>query len=144
MSENCCSSTTERRPACPGCNVSGYTTSRRTVLQHIEQPWDSVVEGDDWAVCETNDCRVMYFSAGQTVINVEQLRELPVFKSSGVGTLCHCFGVDGEAYQAMDVIERAVIRDWVTARTAEKLCSCDVRNPGGRCCLKDFRMLDNK
>jgi len=30
------------------------------------------------------------------------------------------------------------LKDFVVEQTKADVCACDIRNPSGRCCLKDF------
>jgi hypothetical protein len=64
----------------------------------------------------------------------EALREPVGQKGKGAeAMLCYCFDIHyGEA--ARD----ASLKRFVIEQTAAGCCSCEVRNPSGRCCLKDF------
>jgi hypothetical protein len=47
--------------------------------------------------------------------------------------LCYCFGISREDFK-----RDPGLRDFVVAKTKAGECSCETKNPSGRCCLKDF------
>jgi len=59
-----------------------------------------------------------------------------VKEASADTLLCYCFGVSKQDFQT-----DPATREFVVAQTKAGLCSCDTRNPSGRCCLKDFPKL---
>lgn len=51
-------------------------------------------------------------------------------------TLCYCFDI-----RFSDLADSASAKrchDFVIDETRNKVCSCEERNPSGRCCLRDF------
>ena len=77
---------------------------------------------------------MVYFGLDGSVINKSELRiKVGVKEKTNDAQICYCFGVS----KAL-AIQNSDIKAYVIQQTKEKNCACDIRNPSGRCCLKDF------
>lgn len=143
-------STSSKKHFCPHCTNTanppraGLKIPVTTVLHHLARPWQKepefaeVIE-QDYYFCSERTCPVVYFAEDNSLILQEALRTA-VGQKGGTddaafltGTLCYCFDVTyGQARQDDD------IKKFVVAKTKARQCACEVRNPTGRCCLKDF------
>jgi len=84
--------------------------------------------------CEDPACDVVYFGDDGSTLSKSRLRtRVGVKEGAGDSLLCYCFGVSYADYRS-----NPAVKDYVIAQTKAGLCSCDIRNPSGRCCLKDF------
>ena len=135
-----CCSTTESKPAhpkkmaCPGNGVAGTEVSDKTISHHIKQSWLWKDAGVRYFFCGDPECEIVYFGEDGSVINKNQLRTKVGVKESSDETLaCYCFGVT-----KADALADDTIREYVKFQTKHAQCSCEVSNPSGRCCLKDF------
>lgn len=141
---DCCSSAkmTKETPqnACGGCDETGRTVSRQTVIHHVKSEKLSCVETDEYKFCPSSNCPVVYYSAAGRVFNVEDMRELITAKASGNNRpLCYCFGfTEGEARKEIEQTGESSIPAKVTQFIKEKLCACEIRNPAGVCCLGEI------
>lgn len=115
---------------CPANGIEYPEVSARTIAHHIRNPWQWEGRGLRHYYCDDPACDVVYFGEDDSVILKSQLR---TEVKSADAPLCYCFGVN-----PADVRKDPEIRDFVAAQTRQGLCSCDTRNPYGRCCLKDF------
>ena len=123
-----------KKRCCPGNGVEGNEVSAKTISHHIKQSWKWKDNGIHYYFCDDPDCDIVYFGSDDSVILKSQLRMLVGVKETSNDTLaCYCFGVTKE-----DAINDSSIREYVMSQTKHAQCSCDVRNPSGRCCLKDF------
>lgn len=123
-----------RKFVCP-VNAQQYIeVAKKTILQHVKSPWKNPLQEDKYYFCDDPDCDVVYFGFNGSVINKSELRTIVGRKEkSDEELVCYCFGVSKKlARQSPD------IKIYVTQQTKENNCSCDVKNPSGRCCLKDF------
>ena len=144
MSDCCDSSASEnnsgdkksfpRKFTCP-VNAQQYIeVENKTILQHIKSPWEKKLQEEKYYFCDDPDCDVVYFGLSGSVINKSELRTLVGKKEASEDALvCYCFGVSKKL-----ATQNADIKTYVTQKTKEKNCACDIRNPSGRCCLKDF------
>lgn len=112
-----------RTPAgrCPRCGGEGKPVSTKTVQALAKAP------GGDYRLCPGAACDVVYFGAA-TILK----RDLSVrFKETeSPRPLCYCFGYTFEN------VDDAAERD-IRAKIKAGLCSCETKNPTGRCCLGD-------
>ena len=126
--------TQKNRHACPVNGKEYVEVPVSTIIHHIIEPWNWNDGGESFYFCDDPDCKVVYFSASNKVITQDQLRTHVGQKdSSGMATLCYCFGVSREDY-----MKDPRVKAYVLDQTKKQACSCDSRNPSGRCCLKDF------
>jgi hypothetical protein len=86
----------------------------KTVLHQIAEPWCWDGLQDTYFFCDDPDC--------------EGAKE-----GSKGALLCYCFGVSFH-----DAVENPEIRQFVIEQTKKGICACEIRNPSGKCCLKDF------
>ena len=136
---DCCSSSCKPEPspgkyACPVNGIEYKPVLLRTVIHHIQKPWQWKNTAQHYYFCDDPDCKVVYFGEDNSVINQDNLRTAVGIKDkSENSTICYCFGVSkGEA------IHNRNIKDYVITQTKEHKCNCETRNPSGKCCLKDF------
>jgi len=134
MADCCCSGTKKEEGVCPGHGGSCREVPYQTVLHHLKTPWKKAPVSQRYFFCEEDGCPVVYFGEDGTRFEEEALRERVGQKRKDTqDMLCYCFDICyGEA------AEDAAIKAYVVEQTRKGLCSCDIRNPSGRCCLKDF------
>jgi hypothetical protein len=119
------------------CPVNGRDypeVSARTVACHV-------AEGVVWRhgarhyfFCEDPACEVVYFGDdGSTILKTQLRTRVGLKEDTPDSLLCYCFGISREDFR-----RDPSRREFVVAKTRAGLCSCETRNPSGRCCLKDF------
>ncbi len=112
---------------CPVNGVIYPRVSERTMLHHLKAPWNEKIDDPE--------CDVMYFNERDETIHVERLRTEVGTKSRCPGdTVCYCFGVSSREAE-----DKPQLRTYIAKQTKAGKCACEIRNPFGRCCLKDFR-----
>jgi hypothetical protein len=139
-----CCSTSESKAAhpkkrsCPGNGIEGTEVSPKTISHQLKQAWKWQDMGLRYFFCADPECDVVYFGDDDSIITKSQLRtKVGVKESSNDTPACYCFGVT-----KADAISDPGIREYVMHQTKHAQCSCDVSNPSGRCCLKDFPRAD--
>jgi len=136
---DCCSpdkqpSTHPKHLRCPANGKQCAAVQLRTIAHHLNKPWLKTLKSQAYYFCDDPACDVVYFGQDGSVIKTGELRtRVGQKETTPERTLCYCFGV---TYQ--DAEQDPAIRDFVTTQTKQAACSCDTRNPSGRCCLKDF------
>lgn len=136
---DCCSSTNDtkkpvNRHICPNCSLENKPVSTSTILQHILNPWEWEFEEQQYYFCDNPECDVVYFSQDNSVIRKPELRtQVGIKTKSKDALLCYCYGI---SYRQVEEIPK--LKQFVIAKTKSQLCACEIRNPSGRCCLKDF------
>ena len=138
MSDCCKDSSCTVPPKKAACPLNGQLypqVARKTLLHHLNKPWQLDIPEQAYYFCDSKDCEVVYFGADKRSFTQAELRTHVGQKSSHPErTLCYCFDVtaqDTETY-------RDEPRAFVIEQTRNGSCDCEIRNPAGRCCLKDF------
>lgn len=105
-----------------------------TIAHHIKAPWAWEPSAERYYFCDAQDCDVAYFGDDKSVIPTSRLRtRIGVKERAKHDLLCYCFGVSRADFE-----RDPATREFVIAQTKIGACSCETRNPSGRCCLKDF------
>ena len=136
---DCCSSThatsvIPRKHRCPVCDKENIEVSVTTIIHHIKEPWRWQGKKQGYYFCEDPECDVVYFAQDDSLINKNELRTVVGIKEKSVNApVCYCFGVS-----AKEANENPEVKAFVLQKTKEHICACEIRNPSGRCCLKDF------
>jgi Zinc binding domain len=142
MSDCCCPpkpSPTGSVALCAECGAKGRSVERRTVLHHVRSELLARVSDDDYRVCPTPACAVVYYNTCGDVFTVNDVRELVTAKASGdARPLCYCFGfTEGDIRKELTQTGKTKIPAQISRFIKEKICACEIRNPAGACCLGD-------
>lgn len=137
MSDCCSSSLGEAPPRKHKCPVNGIEYAEvpaKTIFHHLKRPWEWKEEEQRYFFCEDPACNVVYFGEnGSTLLRADLRGMVGIKEMSPDSLLCYCFGISQQ-----DAAADPSLREFVVEKTRLGLCSCDTRNPSGRCCLKDF------
>jgi len=126
--------------ACSECGEIGRDVGRQTVFHHVKAEKLHLVGGEDYRFCSSKDCSVVYYSVSGRTLTVGDVRELVTSKTEGdERPLCYCFGfTEGFARREIAMAGRSSIPAQVGQFIKERLCSCEIRNPSGVCCLGEI------
>lgn len=137
---SCCSSSSSsgnnppQKQRCPANGKEYRRVSARTILHHVKEPWIRNYKTQGYYFCDDPDCEVVYFGEDNLMILSSEIRTAIGHKETGSDALvCYCFGVTRR-----EATGQPDIRNYVIQQTKEGMCSCEIRNPSGCCCLKDF------
>ena len=135
----CCSNRHNDYPDKHVCPVNGQVyaaVNHRTVLHHAKAPWAGQIPVQSYYFCTDPDCEVVYFGEDDRLLRRNDQRttvgqkawtpDLPV---------CYCFDIRANDALAENA---AIARQFVIDHTRDGSCDCAIRNPSGRCCLKEF------
>lgn len=141
MTDCCANPDTNRTPprtaACPRNGRTYPTVELRTMLHHVQKPWTRTLAVQGYYFCDDPNCDVVYFGEDQSLLMRNDLRGEVGQKSQAPDkTLCYCFDINAVDVSKEDAHAKA--RAFVIEQTRNAVCDCNVRNPSGRCCLKDF------
>ena len=134
-----CRSSSSSEVRCPVDGSAGQSVRYITVAAMTCGP---VPRNQDFWLCNGAECEVVYFDSGNATITREQVRAMPGFKSGAEPIICHCFE-HSELDVANEVIETGESRilTSVTAAVEAGDCACEVKNPTGRCCLRQIKAV---
>ena len=119
---------------CPTCGKACASVPAQTIKHHLKKPWFWHDGGADYYFCASQDCDTVYFALDKReTITQDTLRTQVGIKSKTEDAMvCYCFDVCRK-----DTADTS-IKAYVVAQTKAGQCACKIRNPSGRCCLKDF------
>lgn len=135
---NCCSSSAnsrskQKKHCCPNNGIEYKEVAIKTILHHLKEPW-GLNEEQTYFFCSDPKCAVIYFAEDDSVIKQSELRSKVGIKENDHHALvCYCFNIS-----FADAEKNPNLKQFVTDKTKEGVCACDIRNPSGKCCLKDF------
>ncbi len=125
---------------CHDCGEVGRIVTRQTVVHHVKSEKLSSVGDEEYKFCSSEKCAVVYYAASSQVFTVDDVRESVTSKTSGNSRpLCYCFGfTEGFARREIAQTSKSSVSKQVSRFIKEKLCSCEIRNPSGVCCLGEI------
>jgi len=119
---------------CPVNRKEYKEVSKTTILHHIKSPWSWAEKEQGYYFCDDPNCDVVYFGEDDSVIPVSELRTSVGVKSSNIDAIiCYCFGINKKT-----CVQNPELKGYILAKTKAKECACEIQNPSGKCCLKDF------
>lgn len=141
MSDDCCGNQSAGDqaggvPSCPACGCRSQSVKWVTVAALILGP---VPVRQNFWLCRNPDCELAYFGDSGARFGVSELRFLPAFKSqSPEALICYCFlHRRKEIESELRHLGTSTLVDRIAAKVKARQCTCEIRNPSGRCCLGD-------
>lgn len=136
-----CCSTYENHPhkkhRCPVNGKVYAQVSSTTIIHHIKEPWNWKNGEQSYYFCDDPECNVVYFGQDDSVIERQGLRTIVgVKQKTNDSPVCYCFGVNKQEAAANPDAKAFIVES-----TKNQKCACKIRNPSGKCCLKDFPQL---
>jgi hypothetical protein len=135
-----CCNTNSSIPGKAVCPINGQLyaqISRRAVLHQVRQPWRRDLTAQQYYFCDDSNCEVVYFGDDQQVILQHDVRQPVGQKSTAPDKpVCYCFDIRLTDLQTDN--DRIRLKTFVTEQTRSSACDCEIRNPSGKCCLRDF------
>ena len=143
---SCCSSKSEKSLSsnqtvmCPSCQARAKAVGLTTLLHQVKAPLNQDLSDKAYFFCDQVDCDTVYFSLDGLCLNREQVRDSVGQKSADPErTLCYCFNItDVMVSDEIRLTGASSSKAFVVEQTKIKNCACDIRNPSGRCCLRNF------
>ena len=135
--------TTGKHPSkmvCTACGEMARSVEWSTLLHQLKHPLPMNFLEGFFYFCTQVECDVVYFGIDDTIYQQNHLRQEVGQKSKDPSRLlCYCFGIsEADVRKELDETGKSPARDFVTEQIKMKRCACDIRNPSGKCCLKDF------
>ncbi len=132
-----CSPSAEKPGTCPACGKKGKSVTTLTVKSLVKDH-TRVPASASYSFCRTPDCDVVYF-ASQALFNKPDLKvRVGIKETVGPIPLCYCFDYTREDICRVGASAAAAIPVKIKAEVQGGFCACEVKNPGGACCLGDI------
>ena len=127
------------RSSCPVDGSKGDSVKKTTVAAMTLGP---VPSDTSFYICRSPACSVVYFGSGGTVFTTDQVRVVPGFKEGGTDLVCYCFEhTESALVEEVTLLGRSSIQESIESQVKQGNCACEVRNPDGKCCLKQIKAL---
>jgi hypothetical protein len=94
-------------------------------------------------LCPDPACEVVYFGAEGRLVILSELRVRPGLKNGGE-LLCYCFQFRKQDLQLEVSAAATKIPEQIAALVKAGGCACEVRNPSGKCCLREVREFSRR
>lgn len=123
---------------CHRCGEKGSPVHRRTMESLLKPAALPRLANAPYFFDRTPECDIVYFSnQARSYFRKEELKvRVGLKETEPPVTLCYCFGHTVEsARKEIVATGRSTVAARITAGVKASRCSCDVKNPSGRCCL---------
>ena len=144
MNETCCGDQpgAPRRMRCPISGSVGQPVQWTTMAALVV---GEVPPRQQIALCRDSDCDLVYFGDHGLELRSADMRTVPGFKRGSDGLVCYCFlhtrdGIQGEVLET----GRRSTFESISRQVKAKNCACEVRNPTGKCCLREIRQISDE
>jgi len=121
---------------CPSCGSEGRKVRAVTVQSLVREHGEGDPPG---YLCRNSECAVVYFGPGRPVYRKEDLKVRVGFKEKEDPVpVCYCFEhTKAEIEEDFRKHGRSNIEESIRAEIKAGTCSCEFKNPTGKCCLGD-------
>jgi hypothetical protein len=129
---------------CPVSQASSKKVQTRTVRSLVRGDSRWRLENVQYYYCEDPTCPVVYFpSNGGAYFTISDLDVKVFSKDKGDDVnVCYCFDwTRGRIKKEISETGTSIAPKEIARQVKEGLCSCDVKNPKGRCCLGDVNSV---
>jgi len=125
---------------CRQCQGLMKPIHRNVLIHQVTSPLNQSIPVETFFFCSEISCPVVYVSPSGFVVETSDMRYAVSEKSAcEERTICYCYGITySQVVNEIAKKGRSASKAFVIEQTQLKNCACDVRNPSGRCCLKEF------
>ncbi len=138
--DGCCSEPWEDAAGrCPASRAVGQPVKWITVVALSRVP---IPSRQEVFLCRDPDCEVVYFGNQGLELRQPDLHTVPGFKEADGGLVCYCFRrTRMEVEEEARTLLASPTLEFVRTKVQEKSCACEIRNPTGKCCLRDIQSI---
>jgi len=141
MSDDCCVEIAGQNGSrrCPRSDSVGQPVKWTTMVALSAVP---IPPRQAISLCLDQDCEVVYFGDRGLELRRADLHTVPGFKVGDGDLVCYCFHHSRTAIeQEVRTLSSSPTVDEIRRQVKEKNCACEVRNPTGKCCLRDVQQI---
>jgi len=98
-----------------------------------------VLASVSYSFCRTVDCEVVYFSDRAVFTKPDVKVRVGIKETADPIPLCYCFDYSREDIRRnIEAAGKTSVLEEIKTEVQGGFCACEVRNPGGTCCLGDI------
>lgn len=139
---DCCKSPVQPERAglavCKECSQKGRAVQRITVDSLLKPESKARLGPSQYYWCPSRTCNVVYFSNldGPYFFKADLTVRVGQKESEDPITVCYCFGHTRQSvWDEISKTGRSSVQTDISAKVKAGLCSCEITNPQGSCCL---------
>ncbi len=126
MSCKCCSTSNILKEVknCPLCHSKSEKVGEKTVLSLLKEESQVLTDNQELYYCNNHNCDLVYFSESQIFYKSD-------LKINIDTKVCFCFDISKSQLEREG---KDKTLDKIKANMKNIGCSCDTKNPSGKCC----------
>lgn len=132
-----------KNPICPICKEEAKSVLAKTLNSLLKDKTKKKLDSlNGFYICKTSTCKVIYFRSNE-VLTQEDLNVSVGFKEGAKKeTYCYCFGwTKPKMVEDIKKHGRSTAIEDIKANMDSIGCSCEVKNPSGKCCMSDVKKV---
>ena len=125
---------------CQRCGATGRRVLRETMESLLKPEALERLADEPYYFDRTLECEAVYFSnEARSYFHKDELKvRVGLKETPSPIPLCYCFGHTAESVrEEILTTGRSTVAERITAEVQAGNCSCEVKNPSGKCCLGD-------
>lgn len=133
----------DERSICRECGEEGKSVKEVTLKSLVKKSKiETIKELQKFFFCESPSCEVVYFNNDENVyLFKEDVKvRVGIKERKDPISVCYCFGWTRE--KILTQIEergKSTAFEEISAKRRLGECACEIKNPSGRCCLKEVK-----
>lgn len=140
---DCCTPQPKGKASCPLCYREAKGVLSKTLEALLTTGTKEKLNSlDGFSYCKTSTCKAIYFR-GDEVLTQDDLKVSVGLKNDApIKNYCYCFGWSKEKIE-QDIKDNGIstaIED-IKSKMNSIGCSCEVKNPSGKCCMVDVKKV---
>lgn len=141
--DNCCTPQPKEKVKCPSCGAEAKGVLGKTLNALLKKEAKEKLDSlDGFFYCKTFTCKVVYFKINKVLTQKDVNVSVGLKDSAKVKNYCYCF----------DWTKDKILEDMKKHGTSTAIldiqdkmksigCSCEVKNPSGKCCQVDIKKV---
>jgi hypothetical protein len=141
--DDCCTPQPKGKKLCPLCSTEAKGVLNKTLEVLLKDDAKEKLSSlDGFSYCKTSTCKVVYFRGDEVLTQNDISVSVGLKKGASVKNYCYCFGWTRDKIE-QDIKENGTstaIED-IKSKMNSIGCSCEVKNPSGKCCMVDVKKV---
>lgn len=128
---------------CPSCALKAIAISLETLKNQVTPLAMRQINPEAlYYYCQNKDCLTAYFSTTPQQRFLTHDLQQTIYPKDANALVCCCFDYNALEIQVAIIEKKASVSEQIAAHTKAGRCSCKTRNPAGRCCLLQVKVLE--
>lgn len=128
------------RRFCPINGQKGQRVDSNTLRHLIKENKRSEIKDSGYYFCKDFDCNTVYYhiESGQCFDKLDLRVRVGLKESEDPVWVCYCFDISKKMIlEEIATMGKSIFGDRIRQEVMDGHCECEVKNPSGRCCLRE-------